>query len=67
MASTWKSWRERNTKCGKDTAKLVNKMNCRVTAKDRSDGRKQEGDHGPETGREAVRRGRRNLMNHHNN
>jgi hypothetical protein len=49
---------------GKDAAKLLNK-NCRVTAKHMSDRRKQKGGHGPETGREAVCRRRRNLMNHH--
>jgi hypothetical protein len=54
-----------NTKCGKDTTKLVNKKKCRVTAKDTSDVGKQERGHCPETGREAVHRRGRNLMNHH--
>ena len=50
---------------GKDVAKFINKKNCRVTAKNMSDRRKQKRVHGQEIGREAVRRRRRNLMNHH--
>jgi hypothetical protein len=48
--------KEKGNVVGKDVAKLLNKKNGRVTARHMSDRRKQTEGHGPETGKEVVRK-----------